>query len=215
METLSILLAGFLLGMRHATDADHIVAVTTIVSRQKRLSAASLIGMFWGLGHTLTILLIGSAIIYFKLVIPPRIGLLMEFSVGVMIVLLGIHSLKTFAQNGAPVGEEHLMSRPFAIGLIHGLAGSAAVALLMLSLIPSPAMAALYLLVFGLGTMAGMMAVTLAIGIPYIFSLRLQTFHRYLGIATASVSILFGLDMMYELGIENGLFSDNPLWTPE
>lgn len=215
MEWFSVLLMGFLLGMRHATDADHVVAVTTIVSRQKRLSVAGLIGIFWGLGHTLTILLIGSAIIYLKIVISSRVGLAMEFSVGVMIVLLGIHSLKRFTQRDVTESKAGILTRPFVIGLIHGLAGSAAVTLLMLSLIPSPRMAALYLLIFGLGTMIGMMAITLILAIPFIYTTRLNRFHRYLGIATASMSIVFGLMMMFELGIDNGLFTDHPTWSPE
>jgi len=212
---LSAMLLGFLHGMKHATDADHVVAVTTIVSKQKRLSLAALIGMFWGLGHTLTILLIGSAIIYLDVTIPPRLGLLMEFAVGVMIVILGILALKNITLPGSVAPTERHLARPFAVGFIHGLAGSAAVALLTLQLLPTAAMAALYLLIFGLGTMVGMMGVTLVIGLPYIFSIRLERFHRWLGIATASFSILFGLSMMYELGIVNGLFSDNPTWSPQ
>jgi len=214
MEAWYILVVGFLLGMRHATDADHVVAVTTIVSRQKKLSIAALIGAFWGLGHTVTILLVGSLIIYLQVVIPPHVGLFMEFSVGVMIVALGITSFRKIIRPQEHT-QETILLRPFIIGLIHGLAGSAAVALMLLTLIPSPTLGAIYLLIFGLGTMAGMMVCTLVIGLPYIFTTRLHTFHRYLGLATASFSIVFGLMMMYELGIGNGLFTDHPTWTPE
>lgn len=214
MEAWYVLLIGFLLGMRHATDADHVVAVTTIISRQKRLSVAALVGAFWGLGHTVTILLVGSLIIYLQVVIPPRIGLFMEFSVGIMIVVLGIISWRKLMRPDEQHQEAFLL-RSFVIGLIHGLAGSAAVALLLLSLIPSPTLGALYLLIFGLGTMVGMIVITLVIGLPYIFTTQLHTFHRYLGLATASFSILFGLMMMYELGIGNGLFTDQPTWSPE
>jgi len=90
---LAIVLLGFFLGMRHATDPDHVVAVTTIVSRERTLSHATAIGALWGLGHTLTILAVGSSIILFKLFIPPRIGLAMELSVGCMLILLGILNL--------------------------------------------------------------------------------------------------------------------------
>ncbi|NGQ96566.1 hypothetical protein G3578_15495 [Brevibacillus sp. SYP-B805] len=214
MEAWPVLLLGFLLGLRHATDADHVVAVTTIVSRQKRLGIAALIGMIWGLGHTLTILIVGSLIIYLKVVIPVRLGLAMEFAVGVMIVILGIISLKKFARPHE-TAHEAILVRPFVVGLIHGMAGSAAVALMLLNLIPSPELGALYLLIFGLGTVAGMTGITFLIGLPYIFTTRLHTFHRYLGLATASFSIIFGLTMMYELGIVNGLFTDHPVWTPE
>src|SRR5579863_7172499 len=89
----AVMLLGFVLGMRHATDPDHVVAVTTIVSREGTVLHASLIGALWGLGHTFTILLVGSAIILFKLTIPPRLGLTMELSVGFMLILLGVLNL--------------------------------------------------------------------------------------------------------------------------
>src|SRR5260370_33026275 len=90
---LSIVALGFFLGMRHATDADHVIAVTTIVSRQRSIRHAALIAVLWGVGHTITILVVGSAIILFGLVIPPRGGLTMELSVGLMLILLGILNL--------------------------------------------------------------------------------------------------------------------------
>src|SRR5207253_7460385 len=74
----SIMALGFFLGMRHATDPDHVIAVTTIVSRQRSFRQAAFIGLLWGLGHTITIFVVGSVIILFGLVIPPRIGLSME-----------------------------------------------------------------------------------------------------------------------------------------
>src|ERR1700751_5952004 len=79
--------------MRHATDPDHVVAVTTIVSRERTMLHATLIGALWGLGHTITILGVGSALLVFKLPIPPRLGLSMELAVGVMLILLGILNL--------------------------------------------------------------------------------------------------------------------------
>src|SRR5271163_4701516 len=94
----SIVALGFFLGMRHATDPDHVIAVTTIVSRYRKISHAALIGAFWGVGHTLTILLVGSGIILFGWVIPQRIGLSMEFSVGLMLILLGILNLTGLLQ---------------------------------------------------------------------------------------------------------------------
>src|SRR5215510_9066214 len=90
---LSIITLGFFLGMRHATDADHVVAVTTIVSRERSVRSAALVGILWGLGHTLTIFLVGSLIILFGVVIPPRLGLTMELSVGLMLILLGVLNL--------------------------------------------------------------------------------------------------------------------------
>src|ERR1700733_6452538 len=87
---LGIALLGLLMGMRHATDPDHVIAVTTIVSRERRLTAASRVGIVWGLGHTLTVLAVGAAIIVFKIAIPARLGLAMEFAVAIVLILLGV-----------------------------------------------------------------------------------------------------------------------------
>ena len=90
---LAILAIGFFLGMRHATDPDHVIAVSTIVSRERSIAKAAFIGVLWGLGHTLTILAVGAAIVLFGLAIPTRVGLTMEFCVGLMLILLGILNL--------------------------------------------------------------------------------------------------------------------------
>ncbi|MGA3124498.1 MAG: hypothetical protein ABSF69_27380, partial [Polyangiaceae bacterium] len=90
---LSILLLGFVLGMRHATDPDHVVAVTTIVVRERRLWTSSLVGVLWGLGHTATLLFVGGAIVLFEVVIPARVGLALEFTVAIMLVVLGLMNL--------------------------------------------------------------------------------------------------------------------------
>src|SRR5256885_2555086 len=95
ISLLSIIAIGFFLGMRHATDPDPVVAVTTIVSRQNKISRAAWTGMFWGVGHTLTIFVVGTAIILFGVAIPARLGLSMEFSVALMLVVLG--SMNVFA----------------------------------------------------------------------------------------------------------------------
>ena len=87
---LGIALLGLLMGMRHATDPDHVIAVTTIVSRELHLTAASRVGIVWGIGHTLTVLAVGAAIIVFKIAIPIRLGLAMEFAVAVVLILLGV-----------------------------------------------------------------------------------------------------------------------------
>ena len=105
VSLLSIIALGFFLGMRHATDPDHVIAVATIVSRQRSIRRSALIGVFWGLGHTLTILLVGAAIILFNLVIPPRIGLSMELSVALMLIVLGLMNVVSFLRS-AP-GVDH------------------------------------------------------------------------------------------------------------
>jgi high-affinity nickel-transport protein len=260
---LAIVLLGFFLGMRHATDPDHVVAVTTIVSRERTLSHAAAIGALWGLGHTLTILAVGSGIILFKLVIPPRIGLGMELSVGCMLILLGVLNLTGMLRRGVawitirrlgPDAHSHVILgrwmvhthddegepifvdgasifgwtpqwwkqlslfhilRPFIVGIVHGLAGSAAVALLVLTTIPHPSWAIGYLLVFGLGTVAGMMLITAAIALPFAYSVRhFAQLNRSLVVASGVLSVSFGLFLCYRIGIVDGLFTGNPRWIP-
>ena len=238
---------GLILGMRHSTDADHVVAISTIVSRQRSIRNAALIGSIWGLGHTITIFLVGSLIILFGVEIPPRVGLAMEFSVAVMLVLLGILNLagvmqklaawltpatlaKTDIANGgerpsswsdrlldSSVGRLGLFQclRPLVIGLVHGLAGSAAVALLVLSTIHNPMWATAYLLIFGIGTMIGMMCMTAAIALPLAFAGdRFINLGRYLGMLSGAVSLCFGGFLIYQLGYLGGLFTSHPEWTP-
>jgi ABC-type nickel/cobalt efflux system permease component RcnA len=261
---LSIIALGFFLGMRHATDPDHVIAVTTIVSRQRGIRHAALIGILWGVGHTVTILLVGSAIILFGIVVPARVGLTMELSVGLMLILLGILNLSGImrwitetltpaqpghhshahghgdyvhshphshspekhghAEDDTPVGwmdrifgsiGTYQAVRPLAIGIIHGLAGSAAVALLVLTTIRVPSWGILYLLVFGIGTVAGMMLITAAIAVPFKFSeRRFARLNRGLGLVSGLVSLVFGLFIVYQMGFVNGLFTHNPKWVP-
>ena len=93
LSLLAILILSFLLGMRHATDPDHVVAITTIVTRQRGIAKAGLIGILWGLGHTFTIFVVGTMIILFQVTIPPRVGLSMELTVAAMLILLGVLNL--------------------------------------------------------------------------------------------------------------------------
>lgn len=278
MSTLPVVVVGFLLGMLHATDADHVIAVTTIVTRQRNVKSAASIGVLWGLGHTLTVFLVGGAIILFSIVIPPRIGLAMEFGVALMLIVLGIFTLSGVsrwvrsnffpAPDGSFPGHFHnaggdvpahlhihahgdyahshthghgesdhghaetqtpqpwldrrltrLSSyqslRPLAIGIVHGLAGSAAVALLILAQIRSPLWGLAYLLLFGVGTIAGMMLITSAIALPFAYSLkRLPHLNVWMRLAAGLISLAFGFYLAYQIGFVDGLFTAHPQWTP-
>jgi high-affinity nickel permease len=279
----SLLFLGFFLGMRHATDADHVVAIATIVSRQRTLRGSALIGGAWGIGHTLTILGVGSAIILFGVVIPARVGLAMELAVGIMLVLLGLLTLTGLGRvireaAGSRAGGAVLRSahghgrdgvphdylhdhahahgdyvhqhahghgaedhghredqtplarvderlgrltlyqylRPLVVGVVHGLAGSAAVALLVLAAVRDPGWAIAYLLLFGVGTIGGMMLITVALAAPFAFSwTTLPRFNWQLRVASGLISFGFGLVLIYEIGFaDGGLFTAAPVWQP-
>jgi high-affinity nickel-transport protein len=264
---LAILAIGFFLGMRHATDPDHVIAVSTIVSRERSIAKAAFIGILWGVGHTLTILAVGAAIIVFGLAIPARVGLTMEFCVGLMLILLGVLNLTgamkwmsdKFSPAHPPVTGEHAhihehdaklhfhwhshagerehhaeslappqalerslgglglyqTLRPLLVGIVHGLAGSAAVALLVLSAIREPKWAVLYLLVFGIGTIAGMMLITSIIALPFSFvGYRFAWLNRSLIIGSGVLSLAFGLFVCYQIGFVEGFFTSHPTWKP-
>lgn len=209
-ETLTPILLGVLLGLRHATDADHVVAVTTIVAREKSLARAAWVGAVWGIGHTLTLLLLGGAIIAFRIVIPPRIGLGLEFGVALMLIVLGLSNIRQRNSEAAPK-----LSRPLLIGIVHGLAGSAAVALLVLATIRTPFAAAMYLLMFGLGTVLGMMIVTALLAVPALFvGERVVKMRWGVRVTAGALSIVFGLLLARELVVDGGLFSAMPTWEP-
>jgi high-affinity nickel-transport protein len=230
--------------MRHSTDPDHVVAVSTIVSRQGSIRSSATIGLLWGLGHTLTIFLVGSAIIIFGVVIPPRVGLSMEFCVALMLILLGILNFtgvmrwsteRLTPPNATPaaprtesgrlellversVGKLGLYQtlRPLIVGLVHGLAGSAAVALLVLSTIKSPLWSTMYLLVFGVGTMVGMMVMTAAISIPIVYTgKRFFRINRHLTTISGFASMAFGVFLVYHIGFVDGLFTSHVHWIPQ
>lgn len=251
---LYIVALGFFLGMRHATDADHVIAVMTIVSRQRSLKPAAWVGALWGVGHTLTIVLVGGAIILFNVAIPVRMGLAMELAVGLMLIVLGLANMArtatamSRAQTGRsespgrvhthahghgdyvhshPHGHQpdrhphnpedtplarldrcfrrlsvYQLFRPLVVGIVHGLAGSAAVALLVLATIRDPQWAMVYLLVFGLGTIGGMVLLTTIVALPFVYSSRqFRMANRRLQLATGILSLGFGLLMAYQIGL--------------
>lgn len=265
---ISILAVGFFLGMRHATDPDHVIAVTTIVSNQRSSMRAALIGAFWGVGHTLTIFAVGAGIILFNLVIPVRLGLSMELSVAVMLIVLGLVNVAGFLRSMLPgtihnhdeekVIHSHPHSRgdfihshphthepdshshqteptplaaldrifgkvglyqylrPFVVGVVHGLAGSAAVALLVLTTIQNVHWAIAYLLIFGVGTIAGMMLITMSLASAFkLVEKGRQKFSRRLALASGLISLGFGLFVAYQICFTHGLFTTHAQWTPQ
>jgi hypothetical protein len=264
---LAVMSLGLFLGMRHATDPDHVIAVTTIVARQRSPGGAAAIGAAWGVGHTLTMLIVGGGIIVFGWVIPPRIGLSTELSVGLMLIVLGLANLKgvlrrlgeivttrgtvgdlhshphghgdyvhthihghdpeahPHASEQTPLGwlDRHFGAfgtyrfvRPLVVGTVHGLAGSAAVALLVLTTIRDPAWAVVYLLIFGLGTIVGMMLMTAAIVLPFAYTdKQFVRLNDGLRIASGVLSLGFGLFLAYRIGVVDGLFAGHPRWTPQ
>jgi len=204
-------IVSLMLGMRHATDPDHIIAVATIVSRERSVVRAAGIGALWGIGHTITLLVVGGAIIAFKIVFDARLGLSMELCVAAMLIVLGVLNLfDVRAQAGRPTA-----SRPFFVGVVHGLAGSAGAALLIVPLIDDPRWAALYLFTFGFGTIVGMTLVTLTIATPSLLAAaHIPNFQRPLRIASGSVSLVFGLYLAHKIGFTDGLFTSEARWTP-
>ena len=204
-------ITSLMLGMRHATDPDHIVAVTTIVSRERSVVKAAGIGAVWGIGHTVTLLGVGGAIIAFKIVFNARLGLSLELAVAVMLIVLGLLNLFDVRANTRGISA----SRPFFVGIVHGLAGSAGAALLIVPLIDDPRWAALYLLTFGFGTIVGMAVITVAIAAPSLLAAaHIPSLQRSLRVASGAVSLVFGIYLAHKIGFADGLFTSDPRWTP-
>lgn len=254
------LLLGLLLGVRHAFDADHLVAVSTIVSEYRNPLRAVWVGVSWGLGHTTTLFLAGIVILVAHVSLPNGLALTFEFLVGVMLVVLGLqifwgfrkgrvhlhaheydranhqhfHSHEATTEHahhrrvnwsnfayfliaGITPGEHGSRGlvgpgRPFfrlksyVVGTVHGLAGSATLLLLVLASMSSPWTGALYVLLFGLGSVVSMGIITVFISLPFTASARLPRVNRVVQTAAATLSIVFGLLLMYEIGVVEGLF---------
>ncbi|HEY3237660.1 MAG TPA: high-affinity nickel-transport family protein, partial [Polyangiaceae bacterium] len=226
---------------RHATDADHVVAVTTIVSRERSLRSAAFIGVLWGLGHSVTLLLVGGAMVLFRFTVSAHLGLSMGMAVALMLVLLGTMNLTDVAQriqqaasgeaqprrsatpdtpvsaSASPAANRFVqIARPIGVGVVHGLAGSVALALLVSLTIPSVPSTLAYLVVLGVGTMAGMVALTVAMAAPLaLAAARFTSFNRTVARATGLVSIVFGAYLAYRIGFVDGLFLSHPTWKPQ
>lgn len=221
----TILMLGFVLGLRHALDTDHIAAVATVLAQRPSWRASSLVGLSWGLGHTVVLLLVGALVLVLRVPIPEPIAMAAEFAVGVMLVVLGgllgiklvkeqwhmhqhdhdgtkhVH-LHSHAQSPGH-GHSHWWResvRPLCIGMAHGLAGSAALLLLVVASAHSVMEGLVYITVFGCGSILGMMLIGLVLSFPVVWSLRLgqPVFLAVQGVACLG-SVGIGLSIIYRI----------------
>ncbi len=218
LELMTALTLGFILGLKHALDADHILAVTNIVSQTKNLKTSSLIGSFWGFGHTLTLLLVGALLLALKISLPLRLALSFEFIVGIFLVLLGIKVLWDLSRNNLHIHQHthgqaahtHLHTHnyslahkhyhtSFLLGMIHGLAGSAALTLLVLASTPTLFQGISFILVFGSGATLGMILLSMLLALPFLFVQQFTKLLKGLQFLAGSLSILLGIFIIYGL----------------
>jgi ABC-type nickel/cobalt efflux system permease component RcnA len=227
-DLLAVLGIGLVFGLKHATEVDHVVAITTIVSRHKNVFRSAIVGALWGAGHTATLLLIGVIVLSLRVAIPERVSGWLEFGVALMIIGLGVSALwrATRSSNevhlhqhshdglshthvhfhehenkhnpSSQVAHSHTVSRvgwkPVLVGMMHGLAGSGALTLLVLTQISSPWLGILYVATFGFGSIVGMLLMSGLIGLPFAFtSGKLTHVHQGLQTLAAVLSICFGV----------------------
>lgn len=231
----SVLGLGLVLGLKHALDADHLAAISTIVSERRSLLASSVIGAVWGVGHTLSLFIAGVAVIVLHVEIGKRVEMTLEFGVALMLIVLGVNLLRKLRRgatvhlhvhthggrvhahphvhDGKPEPHPHthhgfrLDARPLLVGMVHGLAGSAALMLLVLSTIPSPWIGLIYIGVFGVGSIGGMLCMSTLLALPaHLTASRFARANVALQTAAAVFSVGLGLFMAYEIGVVGGLF---------
>ena len=230
MSTIGTALAlGFILGIKHALEADHVVAVSTIVSRDPRPLRSALAGMFWGIGHTLTLFAAGIAVLFFKVTIPDRVALSFEFLVGAVLVGLGVQNLWDYwrtrfhahshESGGIHIhlhthrkGHDHHQAnrqrKSLIVGMMHGLAGSGALVLLVLSTIDTLLEGVAYILVFGVGSIIGMMTISTALGLPFVLSAKWSgNLNNHIRLLAGAVSVVLGAVIMVQIGMLGGLLS--------
>ncbi len=221
----ALLGVGFLLGLKHAVEADHLAAVSTIVAERRSLLGSAMVGGFWGIGHTITLLFIGALVIFFKFSISETLESKLEALVGAMLVILGLNTLrrllkkeKIHVHSHDHDGHKHthlhthedekkekthhfakFSPRSLLIGMIHGLAGSAALMLLIVPTIDSAGIAMIYILVFGIGSVGGMMLMSVLIGLPLHFTAqRFAAFNKTLIGFAGALSLCLGVFIVYE-----------------
>ncbi len=234
---LSILGLGFLIGMKHALEADHVAAVASLASGSKSIGETTRMGVAWGLGHTATLFLIGSVVLVLDWVVPETFALVLEFAVGLMLVGLGLDVMIRLARRKAhfhahahggaqhfhahghaPIGGHDaaahghahprgLPLRAFLVGIMHGMAGSAALVLLTLSTISSLWLGFAYMLLFGLGSVIGMAILSCAIALPLRFTAgRLTWAFRGLTAGVGAATVVLGVSIAWRVASAEGLF---------
>jgi ABC-type nickel/cobalt efflux system permease component RcnA len=234
---------GLVFGLKHATEVDHVVAVSAIVSEHRSVLRSALVGGLWGAGHTASLVIVGVMVLVFRVAIPASVARWLEFGVALMIITLGALAVLRVLRKRADVhlhrhshdgqshvhihfheqGSEHeavptskashshaiaqIGFKPFLVGAMHGLAGSAALTLLVLTQIPSVSLGLLYLAVFGIGSTAGMLLMSGLIGLPFALSAgRISRLNFGLQTIAGALSIAFGLWYAYEAGVANSLW---------
>ena len=237
---LALLGLGLIFGLKHATEVDHVVAVSTIVSQDRNLLRSAMVGALWGAGHTASLLVTGAIVLWLRVTIPEKISNWLKFCVALMILGLGASALRRalrkgrevhvhqhshdgvahvhihFHEGGTPHGQgqssthTHAVSsigvKPVLVGTMHGLAGSGALTLLVLTQIKSAWLGLFYLAIFGVGSIVGMLLMSGLIGLPFALTSRnLSGLHRRLQVAAAGLSIAFGLWYAYQTGLASGL----------
>lgn len=233
--TFAILGFGFLLGLKHATEADHLAAVSAMVSERRSLWSSTIVGGMWGLGHTISLFVAGSLVLLLDFQISEITERRLEMCVGIMLTLLGLNVFRKLISGGhlhfhrhehgghihahphvhELSGADHAAShhgfgfspRALGIGMVHGLAGSAALMLLVIPMIGSRAVGLLYVAIFGVGSIGGMMIMSFLVGLPFHFTaLRLARCHRIMQAGAGALSIGLGLWIVYQKGFSQGVF---------
>jgi ABC-type nickel/cobalt efflux system permease component RcnA len=238
-DLVTVLAVGLVVGLKHATEVDHVVAVSTIVSEHRNVWRSTLVGAMWGAGHTASLLITGAIVFSLRIAIPEQVSTWLEFCVALMIIGLGaaglwralrprgdvhvhehshggvshvhVHFHESETRHHAARPHTHAVSavglKPVLIGVVHGLAGSGALTLLVMTQIQSPWAGFFYLAIFGLGSIVGMILMSGLIGLPFALTARnVGRVHRHLQTTAAGLSIAFGLWYAYETGLASGLF---------
>jgi sulfite exporter TauE/SafE len=234
-STFAVLSFGFFLGLKHAVEGDHLAAVSAIVAERKSLWSSALIGGVWGLGHTISLFVAGIFVLLLNVQISENTERILEFCVGIMLTFLGLNVLRKLLKGGklhfhahehgphehahphlheparAEDGHTHhglkFSPRALLVGMIHGLAGSAALMLLVIPMIESKTVGLLYILIFGLGSIGGMMLMSFLVGLPFhLTAAKFNRFNYILQSAAGLFSIGWGLYIIFEKGVTEGLF---------